>query len=211
MFLMKGRADYMKGKMIIVGIAMTMAVMGVVLTAMVNDENTVKDEVKPELESIAIIGGADGPTSIILNETSEDENETANQEEQIRNLYALKTADAEDDQAISSIIQKLFVMGLMPAADILHFVETEDTGVSLVIQFESPFPDTDETTLKLSDCGNIFLALVSELFEVRFTYPSDREDEIQYTLYWDKQAANESLKEDVKVYGETLAEFEKLF
>lgn len=178
------------------------------------DEGIAVDELSEtdeEVESIAIIGGADGSTSIVLDGISEDKNEAVNREEQIRNLYNSKTSDAKDDQAISSIIHQLFVMGLMPASDMIHFVETEDTDLSLVIQFESPLPDTDETILKLSDCGNIFLALVDELSEVRFTYPADREEKMQFTLYWDKQAANESLERDVKAYGKTLDEFEKLF
>lgn len=178
------------------------------------DEGIAVDELletDEESEPMAIIGGADEPTSIVLDGISGDENEAVNREEQIRNFYNSKTSDAKDDQAISSIIHQLFIMGLMPASDVIHFVETEDAGLSLNIQFESPLPDTDETILKLSDCGNIFLALVDELSEVRFTYPADRKEEIQYTLYWDKQAANESLKEDVKVYGKTLGEFEKLF
>lgn len=178
------------------------------------DEGIAVDELletDEESEPMAIIGGADEPTSIVLDGISGDENEAVNREKQIRNFYNSKTSDAKDDQAISSIIHQLFIMGLMPASDVIHFVETEDAGLSLNIQFESPLPDTDETILKLSDCGNIFLALVDELSEVRFTYPADRKEEIQYTLYWDKQAANESLKEDVKVYGKTLGEFEKLF
>lgn len=181
--------------------------------AMWEDEGIAADELETdeELMSTAVIGGADEPTNIILDGISENEDETLNREEQIRKLYSLKTSDVEDDQAISNIIHQLFAMGLMPASDMLHFVESEDVGLSLVIQFESPLPDTDETILKLSDCGNIFLVLVDELSEVCFTYPADRKEEIQYTLYWDEQAANESLEKDVKTYGKTLDEFKRLF
>lgn len=74
----------------------------------------------------------------------------------------------------------------MPEKGISCSTERGEEGIYPDIQFEDSLPDTDETVLKLSDCGNIILALVDELSEVRFIYPVEREEKMQVTLYWQK-------------------------
>lgn len=162
-----------------------------------------------EPESLPIIGGADEPTEISLEGASGDDNEAVNWEEHIKNLYDLKTSDAKDAWGLSNIMGSFLVMDLMPELD--YLVDIKDNGSCLIIQFVASLPNTDETIQNLSDCGNILLALVDELSEVRFTYPVEQEGKIQCTLYWDKQAAKEALGRDVKEYGKSLDEFIKLF
>lgn len=196
----------MKSTIIIMGAIITMAVMGTSLTAVTGGTNT--DE---SLESIAIIGGADGPTSIFFAGKLGSADESVNRKDEISRLYSMKTAEAEDSQAVSNILFELSMMGLMPKSDVIHSAEMGEEGMYLDIQFENSLPDTDETILKLSDCGNIILVLIDELSEVRFTYPVEREEKMQYTLYWDKQAAENSLPEgDVKEYGKSLEKFSTL-
>lgn len=173
------------------------------------DETAEMDE---ESVSIAIIGGADGPTSIFLAGKSGSADGTINREDEIRKLYGLRAAKAEDVQTVGNIITGLSKIGMMPETGMSCSAERGDEGIYLDIQFEDSLPDTDETVLKLSGCGNIILALVDELSEVRFTYPVEREEKMQFTLYWDKQAAQNSLLEgDVKEYGKSLDKFSELF
>lgn len=162
-----------------------------------------------ELESLTVIGGADEPTEISLEGASGDGNEAGIREEQIRNLYACKTSDTEDAVSLAGMVHSLVELGFMPGAD--FSVDRKENGSCLIIQFVASLPNTDETIQNLSDCGNILLALVDELSEVRFTYPVEQEEKIQCTLYWDKQAAKEALGRDVKEYGKSLDEFIKLF
>lgn len=169
-------------------------------------------EMDEEPASNAIIGGADEPTSIFLAGKSTGADGTINREDEIKKLYNLRDAKAEDVQTVGNIITELFKIGMMPENGMSCSAERGDEGIYLDIQFEDSLPDTDETVLKLSDCGNIILALVDELSEIRFTYPVEREEKMLFTLYWDKQAAKNSLLEgDVKEYGKSLDKFFELF
>lgn len=99
-------------------------------------------------------------------------------------------------------------LGLMPVAE--FSVDRKENGSCLEFLFKGSLQDTDLTIQNLSDCGNVFLALVDELSEVRFTYRVEEKRVIQSTLYWDEQAARASLDGDVKEYGNSLDEFTKL-
>ena len=172
-------------------------------------------------ERISIIGGADGPTSIFfagkLGDHEEDSLVDESMETMIETLYGLKTQSSEDAQAIGSIIFELFVMNLVPKTDVTHYVEKTEDGAVLTLEFEDTFLTVDEILdeRKLPACGNILLALVEDLSEVRFICPAEEKEDngpVSVTLYWDIEAADASLPEgDVKSYRKTLSAFKKLF
>lgn len=73
----------------------------------------------------------------------------------------------------------------------------------MYILFTSVPEDRDDAMLRLSDAGNLLLALIDNLSEVRFTYPG--EDDSSITLYWNLEAADASLPdgENIKSYGQS--------
>ena len=71
-------------------------------------------EMDEESASNAIIGGADEPTSIFLAGKSGSADGTINREDEIRNLYGLRAAKAEDVQTVGNIITGLSKIGMMP-------------------------------------------------------------------------------------------------
>lgn len=173
---------------------------------------TVAVQAEEEAESISIIGGADGPTSIFLAGKLGGEDAEEVQDDAAQNLYALKTKYVGDNTAVISIVTELAVNGYLPPQNNTYIIQSEEEPYGLTISYEEELSEeTDEIFLKMMDSGNILLALIENLSKIEFTFPVSKGEEVStYTLYWDTEAANTSLNGDVKEYGESLEKFSEL-
>lgn len=115
-------------------------------------------------------------------------------------LYALKNPYAGDATADSQLLYCLADLGFLPMDSFSFQLMTDKEPYGMEIVFSSEPEDLDTALLQLGDAGNLLLALIDNLSEVRFTFP-DKDSSV--TLYWDLEAANASLaeKEDIKNYG----------
>ena len=161
--------------------------------------------------AVSIIGGADGPTSIFLAGKLGDGSGEENEEEyqaivQPRDLYNYKTDGTADETDIAVNVANICfaasLNGYFPKADYSHTYEPTRDGGRLIMTFDDPLDASTDWKDNFSKVGNLFLALVEPLQEIRFEYQIEGKEDEPITLAWDVNTANDSLMEgDIKVYG----------
>lgn len=156
--------------------------------------------------------------------TDEPESQSEDYSGLAEQLYALKNPYVGDASADEKLFREILrEMGLSSYDDFWDSysisLETEEEPYAMWIEFTQIPQDTQSTEIHMADCGNLLLALIDNLSEVRFTYPTEIREKIavetdadagteiegeSITLHWNLEAAKTNLwGNDVKSYGES--------
>lgn len=105
-------------------------------------------------------------------------------------------------------------------------LETDEEPYSMQIEFSETPQDPASAEIHMADCGDLLLALIDNLSEVKFIYPTEIREKMavetdaetgvemegtSLCIYWDLEAAKKNLRgNDVKKYGESQDSLEEL-
>ncbi|MDO4274930.1 MAG: DUF4825 domain-containing protein [Eubacteriales bacterium] len=119
-------------------------------------------------------------------------------------LYDLRTPYVGDASAVGKLLYAL--SDLLPSGAYKIELDTEDTPYVLRLAYEEePTEGEDETSHRMNVAGTLLLALIDNLDEVQWTFPTHIDgEEVFYTGYWNLSSVSDNYSctpEEVKDFG----------
>jgi len=146
-----------------------------------------------------------------------------------KSLYALKNPYVGDAAADGMLFQAVCEAKHLTDSFWNSYsmsLETDEEPYSMQIEFSETPQDPAAAEIHMADCGDLLLALIDNLSEVQFIYPTEIREKMavetdveigvemegtSLCIYWDLEAAKTNLRgNDVKKYGESPDSLEEL-